>query len=64
MVGSVAAIVGILLTTVLLSGRIRQAFRQADRRRLHQVRVIARITLPVAAVLVVLLILFGPPAQK
>jgi len=63
MLGSLAAIVGILLATVLLNGTIRRSFRQADRRRLHQVRVIARITLQVAAVALILLILFGPPTQ-
>ncbi|MCU1250302.1 MAG: MscS Mechanosensitive ion channel [Edaphobacter sp.] len=60
---SLAAIFGILLAAVLLNSAIRFAFSQADRRRLHQVRVIARITLQVAAVLLILLILFGPPTQ-
>jgi small-conductance mechanosensitive channel len=60
---SLAAIFGILLAAVLLNSAIRFAFRQADRRRLHQVRVIARITLQVAAVLLVLLIIFGQPTQ-
>jgi small-conductance mechanosensitive channel len=61
--GSLAAILGILLATALLNGAIRHAFRQTDQRRLHQLRVIARITLQVAAVLLILLILFGPPTQ-
>jgi small-conductance mechanosensitive channel len=60
---SLAAIFGILLAAVLLNSAIRFAFSQADRRRLHQVRVIARITLQVAVVLLILLILFGPPTQ-
>jgi len=60
---SLAAIFGILLAAVLLNSAIRFAFSQAERRRLHQVRVIARITLQVAAVLLILLILFGPPTQ-
>jgi small-conductance mechanosensitive channel len=60
---SLAAIFGILLAAVLLNSAIRFAFRQADRRRLHQVRVIARIALQVAAVLLVLLIIFGQPTQ-
>jgi small-conductance mechanosensitive channel len=60
---SFVAIFGILLTAVLLNSAIRFAFRQSDRRRLHQVRVIARIALQVAAVLLILLILFGPPTQ-
>lgn len=61
--GSLAAILGILLATVLLNGAIRHAFRKTDRRRLHQLRVIGRITLQVVAVLLILLILFGPPTQ-
>jgi len=61
--GSLAAILGILLATALLNGAIRHFFRQTDRHRLHQLRVIARTTLQVAAVLLILLILFGPPTQ-
>jgi small-conductance mechanosensitive channel len=60
---SLAAIFGILLAAVLLNSAIRLAFSKSDRRRLHQVRVIARITLQVAVVLSILLILFGPPTQ-
>src|ERR1019366_5378666 len=36
---------------------------QTDGQRLHQLRVVARITLQVVAVLLILLILFGPPTQ-
>ena len=60
---SLAAILGILLAAVLLNGAIRHAFRQTDRHRLHQLRVITRISLQVAAVLLILLILLGPPTQ-
>ena len=60
---SLAAILGILLVAVLLNGAMRHAFHQVDRHRLHQLRVIARIALQVAAVLLILLILFGPPTQ-
>lgn len=60
---SLAVIIAILLVTVLLNRVFRRAFHQTDRRRLHQLRVIARITLQVAAVLVILLIVFGPPSQ-
>jgi small-conductance mechanosensitive channel len=60
---SLAAIFGILLAAVLLNSAIRFAFGQADRRRLHQVRVMVRITLQVTAVLLILLILFGSPTQ-
>ncbi|HTS25683.1 MAG TPA: mechanosensitive ion channel family protein [Bryobacteraceae bacterium] len=61
--GSLAAIVGILLAAVLLNSAVRRAFVVADRRRAHQIRVISRITLQVAAVLAILLIVFGPPTQ-
>ena len=60
---SFAAILFILLATALLSHAIRHAFRQTDGHRLHQLRVIARTALQVAAVLLILLILFGPPTQ-
>ena len=63
MLRSVAAILGVLLVAVVLNGATRHAFRQIDRRRLHQLRVITRITLQVAAVLLILLIIFGPPSQ-
>jgi small-conductance mechanosensitive channel len=61
--GSLAAILFILLATALLNHAIRHAFRQTDGQRLHQLRVIAGITVQVAAVLAILLILFGPPTQ-
>jgi small-conductance mechanosensitive channel len=60
---SLAAILIILLVTVLLDRAIHHAFHQSDRRRLHQMRMIARITLQVVAVLAILLIVFGPPTQ-
>ncbi|HLK68299.1 MAG TPA: mechanosensitive ion channel family protein [Bryobacteraceae bacterium] len=63
MLRSLAAILGILLVAVLLNRAVRHAFRGTDRHRLHQLRVIARITLQVVAVLLILLIVFGPPTQ-
>jgi small-conductance mechanosensitive channel len=63
MLRSLVAILGILLAAVLLNGAMRHAFRRTDRHRLHQLRVIARITLQVVALLLILLILFGPPTQ-
>ena len=60
---SLAAILGILLATVLLNLVIGRSFHRIDRRRLHQLRVIARITSQLIAVMVILLILFGPPTQ-
>jgi small-conductance mechanosensitive channel len=60
---SLAAILSILLATVLLNQIVVHAFRQPERRRLHQLRVITRTTVQVIAVLAILLILFGPPTQ-
>jgi len=60
---SLAAIIAILLATVLLNTAMSRAFRRVDRHRLRQVRMIARIALQAVAVLLVLLILFGPPTQ-
>ena len=61
--GSLAAVLGVSLAAVLLNSAIRGAFRRGPRRRLHQVQVIARITLQVAAILSILVIFFGPPTQ-
>ena len=63
MLGSLAAILGILLAALLLNAAIRRGFRHAGRRQLHQVRVIARISLQVVALLAILLIVFGAPTQ-
>ena len=64
---SIAAVVAILLAAVLLSLALHSflhfALRQADERRLHQLLAIARITLQVVAVMLILLIVFGPPSQ-
>jgi small-conductance mechanosensitive channel len=60
---SLVAIFGISLAAVLLNSAIGLAFNKGDRRRRHQVRVIARITLQVAAVLLILLVIFGQPTQ-
>jgi small-conductance mechanosensitive channel len=61
--GSLAAILGVSLAAVLLNSAIRGAFRRGSRRRLHQVQVIARITLQVATILSILVMFFGPPTQ-
>lgn len=63
LLGSLAAILGILLAALLATRVIRHAFHQADRRRLHQLRLICTITVEVAALLLILLIAFGPPTQ-
>ena len=60
---SFAAIVAILLVAVLLNRIFYNSFHQTDKRRRRQLRMIARITLQLAAVLVILLIVFGPPTQ-
>jgi small-conductance mechanosensitive channel len=60
---SLVTIFGISLAAVLLNSAIGLAFNKGDRRRRHQVRVIARITLQVAAVLLILLVIFGQPTQ-
>ena len=61
--GSLAAMLGILLLAVLVNSLVRHKFILADRRRTHQIRVISRITLQVVAVLAILLIVLGPPTQ-
>jgi len=61
--GSLAEILAIMLTTALLSLAIRRVLSRTDHRGLHQVRVIARIAVQLAAVLLILLIIFGPPTQ-
>jgi len=63
MLRSLAAIFGILLAAVLLNVAMRHAFRRTDQQRLHQLRVIASVAFEAAAVLLILLILFGPPTQ-
>jgi small-conductance mechanosensitive channel len=60
---SLATILAILLVSVVLHRAVRHAFHQPDQRRLHQLGVIAGIALQVLALLLILLILFGPPTQ-
>ena len=61
---SLAVILAILLAVVLIDRAIRHAFRrQKDARRLHQLRVMATIAVQVAGVILILLVLFGPPSQ-
>jgi small-conductance mechanosensitive channel len=62
--GSFAAILAVLLAAVFIYRAIeRGLMRQADRRRLHQLRVMARIAIQLVAVMVILLIVFGAPTQ-
>ena len=61
---SLAAVLAILLAVVLINRAIRRAFgRQADRKRLHQLRVISTIAVQVVGVSFVVLTIFGPPNQ-
>ena len=60
---SLAAVLAILLAAVILNRAARHALRHADRHRMHQLRMIARVTIQVLAVLLILLIMFGPPTQ-
>ncbi|MCU1273109.1 MAG: MscS Mechanosensitive ion channel [Bryobacterales bacterium] len=61
---SLAAVLAILLAVILINRAIRHAFnRQADRKRLHQMRVMATIAVQLLGVSLILLIIFGPPTQ-
>jgi small-conductance mechanosensitive channel len=61
--GSLSVILAILLAVVLVDRVIRRAFHQTDRKRLHQIRMIATVGVQVVAVIAILLIVFGPPTQ-
>jgi small-conductance mechanosensitive channel len=59
-----AAVLAILLAVVLINRAIRRAFgRQADRKRLHQLRVISTIAVQLIGASLIVLIIFGPPNQ-
>lgn len=61
---SLAAVLAILLAVILIDRAVRHAFnRQADRKRLHQMRVMATIAVQLIGVSLILLIIFGPPTQ-
>ena len=63
LVGSLAGVLSIVFGAILINRAIGQAFRQTDRRRLHQLRTVSKLAVRVTGVLLVLLILFGPPTQ-
>ena len=63
LVGSLAGVLSIVFGAILINRGIGQAFRQTDRRRLHQLRTVSKLAVQVTGVLLVLLILFGPPTQ-
>ena len=61
---SLAAVLAILLAVILIDRGIRRVFdRQADRKRLHQVRFVSSIAVQLVGALFILLIVFGPPSQ-
>jgi len=61
--GSLAAVLAILLAVMLANRAIGRAFRQTDRRRLHQLRTVSRLAVDLTGWLFILLIVFGPPTQ-
>ena len=63
LVGSLAGVLSIVFGAILINRGIGQAFRQTDRRRLNQLRTVSKLAVQVTGVLLVLLILFGPPTQ-
>jgi small-conductance mechanosensitive channel/peptidoglycan hydrolase CwlO-like protein len=64
LLGSLAAVLAILLLVIAIGRALDHAFsRQKDRRRLHQLRVIAGIAVQLLGAFLILLILFGPPTQ-
>lgn len=60
---SIALILVILLGAVLLQRAIVHTLRGSDRRRLHQLRTMTRIGVQVVALLLILMVVFGPPTQ-
>ncbi|PYT26687.1 MAG: mechanosensitive ion channel protein MscS [Acidobacteria bacterium] len=64
LLGSLAAVLGILIAVILIDRGIHRAFvRLADHKRLHQMRVVATIGVQFIGALLILLIIFGPPNQ-
>ena len=63
LLGSFAEILAILLAALLANIVIRHLFHETDRKRLHQARVIAAVAVQLVAVVLIVLVLFGPPSQ-
>lgn len=64
LLGSLAAILAVLLAGVVANRAVQHAFsRQPDPRRLHQLHVISRIAVQLVAGVTILLIIFGAPTQ-
>ena len=59
-----AIVLAIVLAAVVITRIIQRSFRDpGDRKRLHQVRVVAEIAVQATGVLAILLVVFGPPTQ-
>jgi small-conductance mechanosensitive channel len=64
LLGSLALVLAVLLAAVAAEAGVRHTFRdQKDRRRMHQQRFLGLLAVRLAAGLVILLIVFGPPNQ-
>ena len=63
LLGSLAEILAILLAALLANIAIRRLFHETDHKRLHQVRVMAAVAVQLVAVVLIVLVLFGPPSQ-
>jgi small-conductance mechanosensitive channel len=64
MLRSLLQILGVIAAAMLVGFAIRRALaKRVDRRKMHQLRVISTIGVEIAAVVIVLLIIFGPPTE-
>ena len=64
LLASLAIVLAILLAVVVITRVIRRSlYDPGDRKRLHQVRVVAEISVQATGVLAILLVIFGPPTQ-
>ncbi|HTQ54076.1 MAG TPA: mechanosensitive ion channel family protein [Bryobacteraceae bacterium] len=64
LLGSSGLILAIVLAALVMTEILgRLLGREADRRRLHQIRVVTRIAIQTAAVILILLVIFGAPTQ-
>jgi small-conductance mechanosensitive channel len=63
LLGSLSEILAILLAAILANVAIRSLFHESDRKRLHQVRMIVWMAVQLVAVVLIVLVLFGPPSQ-
>jgi small-conductance mechanosensitive channel len=60
---SVAIILVVILAVVLIGRAMRRAFQHADRRRIHQMRTVSTLAVQATGLVIILLIIFGPPTQ-